>query len=494
MHLKSALDWTIAQAKQEFQALSNIIDSSLFTFAGEKFSLRLLIWLIGQVILVLLVANAVKQLLKKRILPRFGLAIGTQESLSAITSYIIATVGLLIVLETAGINLSSLAVFAGALGLGFGIGLQNLASNFISGLTLLFEQPIKIGDYVEVDQFAGTVEQIAIRATTIRTINGVFAIVPNSRFLDTSVVNWSYRDPKCRIAIPVQTTEESDSLTVMEALLAAARQEARVLSSPSPEVYFKGIQGDGLKFELLVWIEHPIEMDAIKSALQFLIEAEFRDRAIDTRIVSSVELTNLPLLFQHLTVDVINKSVDSDRPMAKTLSDKNVPTKPIEGWMLRDLLRKVSYFQQCNAMELRQIIEKGYRKKLGSNEIICRENDPGDSFYIILLGSVEVFVESIDRQVAVRRTGEFIGEMSLLMGTPRTATLRTLEETVLFVVDRENLQSLLTNHHELADKIAQELSQRQETLKSLGIELNPTTKEETPFEQIRKRIQALFGI
>ena len=482
MHPKSALDWAIAQAKQKFQALANIIDSSLFTFGGEQFSLRLLVSLIAQAILVLVVANAVKQLLKKRILPRFGLAIGTQESLAAITSYIITTVGFLIALETAGINLSSLAVFAGALGLGFGIGLQNLASNFISGLTLLFEQPIKIGDYVEVDRFAGTVEQIAIRATTIRTIDGIFAIVPNSRFLDTSVVNWSYRDPKCRITIPAQATEESDSLTVMEALLAAARQESRVLSSPSPEVYFKGLQGDALKFELLVWIERPIEMDSIKSALQFLIEAEFRDRAIDTRIVSSVELTSLPLWLQQLTVE------------AKTPPAELVPTKPIDGWMLRDLLRKVSYFQQCSDVELRQIIEKGYRKKLSSHEIICRENDPGDSFYIILLGSVDVCVESIDQHIAVRRAGEFIGEMSLLMGTPRTATLRTLEETVLFVVDRENLQSLLINHHELADKIAQELSQRQETLKSLGIELNTTTKEETPFEQVRKRIKALFGI
>ena len=494
MHPKSALDWAIAQAKQEVQALANIIDSSLFTFGGEQFSLRLLIALIAQVILVLVVANAGKQLLKKRILPRFGLAIGTQESLAAITSYIITTVGFLIVLETAGINLSSLAVFAGALGLGFGIGLQNLASNFISGLTLLFEQPVKIGDYVEVDRFAGTVEQIAIRATTIRTIDGIFAIVPNSRFLDTSVVNWSYRDPKCRITIPAQATEESDSLTVMEALLAAARQESRVLSSPSPEVYFKGIQGDALKFELLVWIERPIEIDSIKSALQFLIEAEFRDRAIDTRITSSVELTNIPLWFQQLTVEAINNSATRNRAITKTPPAEIVPTKPIDGWMLRDLLRKVSYFQQCSDVELRQIIEKGYRKKLGSHEIICRENEPGDAFYIILLGSVDVCVESIDQHIAVRRAGEFIGEMSLLMGTPRTATLRTLEETVLFVVDRENLQSLLTNHHELADKIAQELSQRQETLKSLGIELNTTTKEETPFEQVRKRIQALFGI
>jgi potassium-dependent mechanosensitive channel len=487
MNLQSPLDWTITQTKGAFQALLDSVNGSLFTFAGENFSLGLVAALIAQASLVLLIANAVKQLLKKRILPRFGVAIGTQESLAAITSYLVIAIGFLIVLDTAGINLSSLAVFAGALGLGFGIGLQNVASNFISGLTLLFEQPIKIGDYVEVDQLAGTVEQIAIRSTTIRTINGIFVIVPNSRFLDTSVVNWSYRDPKCRITIPVQVADDSDSLTVMEALLAAARQEPRVLSSPSPEVYFKGIQDDALKFELLLWIQHPIEMNSIKSSLQFLIEAEFHDRAVNPRVTPTVAIANLPALLQ-----AAYGTTNGDRSPNETASEVS-DVKPINGWMLRDLLRKVSYFQQCSDVELRQIIEKGYRKKLAKGEIICRENDPGDSFYIILLGAVDVYVDSIEEHIAVRRAGEFIGEMSLLMGTPRTATLRTLEETILFVVDRENLQSLLTQHHDLADKIAQELSQRQEALKSLGIQVNVMTKGETAFEQIRKRIQAIFG-
>lgn len=487
MQLQSALDWTIASAKHFFQALLNFFNISLFTFGGEKFSFSSIIELIVQAIAVLLIAGAIKQLLKQRILPRFGLEVGTRESLSAITSYIVTIIGFLVVLETAGINLSSLAVFAGALGIGFGIGLQNLASNFISGLTLLFEQPIKVGDYVEVDKLAGTVEQIAIRCTTIRTINGVFVIVPNSRFLDNNVVNWSYRDPKCRIAIPVRVAEESDSLTVMEALLCAARQESRVLSSPCPEVYFKGPKKDTLRFELLVWISDPEEMDSIKSALQFLVEAEFRDRAIDTKIAESVVLENLPTLAALLQPPTPGETNGS---RANAIGSE----KPIGGWMLRDLLRKVSYFQQCGDIELRQVIEKGYRKKLASGEIICRENDPGDSFYIILSGSVEVFVESIAKQVAVRRAGEFIGEMSLLMSTPRLATLRTLEETILFVVDRDNLQSLLKNHHELADKIAEELSQRQEALKSLGITIGTATPEETPFNQIRKRIAAIFGI
>ena len=484
MELKSTFTWVIVQVKQIFQDLLSAFNSSLFTFAGEKFSLGLVTELVIQVIIVVILANAVKQLLRQRILPRFKLEIGTRESLSAITSYIVTVIGFFIVLETAGINLSSLAVFAGAIGIGVGIGLQNLSSQFISGLTLLFEQPIKVGDYIEVDNLAGTVERIAIRATTIRTINGMFVIVPNSRFLDNNVVNWSYRDPNCRIEIPVRVAEENDSLTVLEALLTAARQEPRVLPSPSPEVYFKGTGDGALKFDLTVWIGNPIEMDSIKSALRFLIEAEFRDRAIDPKTVTGLTIENLPSLAALL---------QAPHPINGLVKQGEVEA-PIAGRMLRDLLQKVSYFQQCGEVELRQVIEKGYRKKLTIGETICRESDPGDSFYIILSGSVEVFVESISKQVAVRRAGEFIGEMSLLMGTPRTATLRTLEETILFVVDHSNLQSLLKNHQGLADKIAEELSHRQEALASLGITIGATPKEDTSFHQIRKRIQSIFGI
>jgi small-conductance mechanosensitive channel len=505
MQFQSALDWAKEQVKYLVQSLLNAFNISLFAFGGEKFSFGSITELIAWAIVVLAISSTTKQLLKQRILPSFGLEVGTRESLSAITSYIVTIVGLLIVLQTTGINLSSLAVFAGALGIGFGIGLQNLASNFISGLTLLFEQPIKVGDYVEVDKLAGIVEKIAIRSTTIRTVNGIVAIVPNSRFLDNNVVNWSYGDPNCRINIKVRVVEESDSFTVMEALLAAARQESRVLSSPSPEVYFKGVKKDTLRFELLVWIQNPIEMDAIKSALQFLVETELRDRAIDTKSApTAVLLENLPMLTALLqlpnkqtTNGTIVASGDSASAPGNGLRAPNSTTaseKPIGGWMLRDLLRKVSYFQQCSDVELRQVIEKGYRKKLASGEIICRENDPGDSFYIILSGAVEVVVESISQQVAIRTSGEFIGEMSLLMGSPRTATLRTLEETILFVVDRDNLQSLLQKHQDLADKIAEELSKRQETLKSLGITIGATNIEETPFNQIRKRIRAIFGI
>lgn len=163
-------------------------------------------------------------------------------------------------------------------------------------------------------------------------------------------------------------------------------------------------------------------------------------------------------------------------------------------WKLEDLLRQVSFFARFGDVELRQLIDQGYRKTLSSGETICRENDPGDSFYIILSGSVEVFVESIGKRVAVRQAGEFIGEMSLLLGIPRTATLRASNKTVLFVVDQRNLKSLLKKYRDLADQISEELSKRQETLERLGIKLSDSETEASATDQVRQRIQAIFGI
>ncbi len=284
---------------------------------------------------------------------------------------------------------------------------------------------------------------------------------------------------------------------ITEVLLAAARQEPGVLSSPSPQVWFKGYGEEGMDFELLVWINQPAEIQAIKSALYYLIDTEMRSRHIEPghpernlRIHNPEALVSL---FRQLQTPGVTNGSSSMHNQSATDKPKPESESP-KTWMLADLLRQVSYFENCSDLELRHIIEEGYRKTLPADETICRENDPGDSFYIILSGTVEVFVESIGKRVATRKSGEFIGEMSLLMGTPRTATLRTLEETMLFVVDRDNLQSLLAKHEELADRISEELSKRQETLERLGITVSSTEEDETPFAEIRKRIQSIFGI
>ena len=492
------MDWIVTKTQGILTALSQVFTAKLFEFGGKPFSLSSIVELIFFVLVALLVSRTISEWIKLRLLVRFRFERGTREAIASVLNYVLASVGFLIVLQSAGINLSSLAVIAGALGIGFGFGLQNLASNFISGLTLLVEQPIKVGDFIEVDNLLGTVENISMRATVVRTIDGLFVIVPNNRFVEKNIINWSYRDNKCRLHIPVGVAYGSDSVLVTEALLAAARRESRVLSYPSPKVWFKGFGESSMDFELLVWIDNPPETDFIKSALHFLIEWEFRRCSIEIPFPQQeLHIRNIrelnPLFQNHATEPDVQNGKIPTRNVTGLEHKKPIPKSP-NNWTLRELLRRVSYFENCGDLELREVIEYGYRQLFPSDQIVCLENEPGESFYLILSGSVEVFSQRADKYIATLHAGEFFGEISLLMGTPRTASIRTLEDTILFVVDRNDLQTLLVNHPNLADQIAQKLSERQDSLRNLGLLTDTTDLQETPLERIRKQINTIFGI
>jgi hypothetical protein len=425
-----------------------------------------------------------------------GMSRGSREAVGAVIHYLLAALGFLIVLQTAGINLSSITVLAGVLGIGVGFGLQNLASNFISGVTLLVEQPIKVGDFIEVEKLLGTVEKISIRSTIVRTIDGVFVIVPNIRFVENNIINWSYQDPNCCIHIPVGVAYGTEPVLVTEALLAAARMESGILYNPSPKVWFKSFGDSSLNFELLVWIDEPENSEPIKSTLHFRIEHEFRERGIEIPFPQR----DVNIRYPEALGAWFDKDSSGEGANGKVYSHKNTPSEPkkqapksLSNWTLRDLLRRVTYFESCTDLELRRLIEYGYRQLFPTGQIVCQENDPGDSFYIILSGSVEVFSQRAEKYIATIHSGEFFGEMSLLLGTPRSATVRTLEDSILFVVSHNDLQQLLVEHQELADEIAQKLSERQQVLRNLGL-LDEGASEETPFIRIRKQIQTLFGI
>ncbi|MEG4250012.1 cyclic nucleotide-binding domain-containing protein [Microcoleus sp. Pol10D4] len=494
-----------ARADHFFENWSGAMTTPLFYIGDAHLSISAIVKLIILAIFALIIAKIISEGIKRSLLVRMGLDRGSREAISTIISYILATLGCIFVLQSAGINLTSLTVLAGVVGIGFGFGLQNLASNFISGLTLLFENQIRVGDFIEIDNLLGTVETISIRSTVIKTIDGLFVIIPNIKFVETNIINWSYRDARCRLHIPVGVAYGSDPVIVTEALLIAARMESNVLSHPSPKVGFHGFGDNALNFELLVWIDKPQESDAIKSAVNFLIDYELRHRKIeipfpqrDLWLRNPQELTKLfhpnkddnsnGKLFPH------NAKHSAELKSNSTVSEpKNPGSKSPNNWTLRDLLRRVTYFEQCTDLELRQLIEYGYRQLFPAGQIICKENDPGDSFYIILSGAVEVLSQKAGQYIATLHEGEFFGEISLLLGTPRTATVKTSEDAILFVVERHDLQKLLREQPNLADQIAQKLSERQQALRDLGL-LYGDSLGQTPFIKIRKRIQVLFGI
>ncbi|WP_334311655.1 cyclic nucleotide-binding domain-containing protein [Kamptonema animale] len=491
------MNWIVIETQQMLKSFDKVFTTPLFYLGDKHLSLSAIVQLLFLALAVFVIARVLSEWIKRGLLVRMKLDRGSREAIAALSTYILAACGLIIVLQSAGINLRSLTVVAGVVGIGFGFGLQNLASNFISGITLLFEHQIRVGDFVEIDHLAGTVENISIRSTIIRTIDGLFVIVPNIKFVENNIINWSYKDPKCRIRVPVGVAYGTDPLLVTEVLLVAARMEPNVLSHPSPKVWFQKFGDSALNFELLVWIDHPQESDQIKSALNFLIEHELRNRGIeipfpqqDLWLRNPQELNKL-FRYSHSETEITDGIAFAQN--SSISEQKKSSSKSLNHWNLRDLLRRVAYFEQCTDLELRQLIEYGYRQLFPAGQTICQENDPGDSFYIILSGTVEVLSQRADKYIATIHEGEFFGEISLLLGTPRSATVRAMEDSILFVVERHDLQKLLVEQPSLADQIAKKLSERKQALQALGL-FDESSSEQTPFIRIRKRIQTLFGI
>src|SRR5207245_5904601 len=168
-----------------------------------KLSLLQIFLLVALLIAVFWISSRTKRFLFNRLLAQSGLDRSLQYAIAQVISNIVLVVGIFIVLENTGIHLAALTVFAGAVGVGVGFGLQNIASNFISGLVILAERPITIGDRVEVAGIVGRVQQIRARSTVIMTSDNIAMIVPNTKFIDSPVTNWHYGDPRVRFRLPV---------------------------------------------------------------------------------------------------------------------------------------------------------------------------------------------------------------------------------------------------------------------------------------------------
>ena len=492
------MEWLQQQGSRLTRFFLDLYKAPLFELGeGKYFTLDLFIQLVFYAVIAYFIGSLISRLISKSILSRFKIDRGTKEAISSVTGYLIAGVGFLIVLRGAGIDLASLAVVAGVLGIGIGLGFQNIASNFISGITLLFEQPLKVGDLVEVDDLRGIVEKISIRSTVVRTLDNVFVIVPNQKFIENNIVNWSYRDKKCRVHVPVGVAYGTDTTLVTEALLAAARRHPRVLPQPTPKVWFKEFGDSSLNFEFLVWVDDPPSIPQFTSDLNFSIETELNLRDInipfpqrDLHLKNPQELIPIFQGANNLKFSDHDSSINS----TETENTESTDSKSLATQSLGNLLRQITFFQNCTPRQIRELIEQGYRQMLPPTQVICHEGDPGNSFYVILSGSVEIYSEKLNKHIVNRHAGEFIGEMALLMGIPRSASIRTNEQTTLFVVDHTNLQKLLSNHPQLADQISAELATRSESLEKMGILPEKIDSEQGMFKWVRQRINTLFDI
>ncbi|MCT7951059.1 mechanosensitive ion channel [Ancylothrix sp. C2] len=465
-----------------------------FKIAGAELTISSIFQIILWLTLLILFTRILKKFLKSRLLVKFKIDEGNREALSTIISYAFAVLGFILILQTTGFNLASIAVIAGGLGVGIGFGLQNITNNFVSGLTLLVERTVKVGDFVEFDGLSGYVKEIAIRATIIRTLDGSDVVVPNSKLVENKLVNWSLESYTGRIHIPIGVAYESDPLLVTEILLKSAYMESAVLSDPAPKVIFNGFGDNALHFDLQVWINRIDQKIPVTSSINFIVEYNLRQQGI-----------NIPFPQRDLWLrnpEVLNFG-RRQREVPQELAEvhhRPIPSPAVKPLALRDLLRQVTYFQNLTDLELRQLIEIGYRKRLLASEILFHEGDPGNAFYIILSGSVEVYVEKINKHLTNLTAGKFFGELALMLGIPRTATVRAKEETILFVITNKGFEKLLRENPELSEVMVQELgkhqeelAQRQQQLREMGL-VNAAEDDKNLRVWVRKRLKNLFSL
>ncbi|AIY06735.1 putative small-conductance mechanosensitive channel [Planococcus sp. PAMC 21323] len=287
--LRSLLNWATTYGILLFMIFYFSDSGWMFDRLFELGNVEITVFLLILVVLIVSLANRASKIITRYILPnvyqRYDLDRGVSYTFDRMFHYTVMAIAIIVSLTTVGLNLGALTVFAGVLGVGIGFGLQNIASNFISGIILLFERPIKVGDRVIIDELIGDVEKISMRSTVIKTIHNEHVIVPNSYFLEEQVVNRSYGDPRMRLVIPVGVAYGTDADKVKRVLIQAVGEEQQIngviLLDPEPFVNFATFGESSLDFELMVWIDNSNQVIVTKSALNFRINRLFAEHDIE---------------------------------------------------------------------------------------------------------------------------------------------------------------------------------------------------------------------
>jgi small-conductance mechanosensitive channel len=204
-----------------------------------------------------------------------------QVALVKLSKFVLLVLAFLLALNAVGIDLTALAVFGGALGVGLGFGLQRIASNFISGFIVLFDRSIRPGDVITIDNTFGWVQELHARYVVVRDREGVDRLIPNETLITTEVINWSYSDPNVRVKVPVSISYEDDPERAMALLLEAAKASPRVLAEPAPAARLMSFGDSGIQLELRVWIKDPQEgLANVRSDINLALWRLFREAGI----------------------------------------------------------------------------------------------------------------------------------------------------------------------------------------------------------------------
>lgn len=258
-----------------------VLDYPLFKLGKSSITLWAILLNVLLVVSFFVATAKLKAWLIASLSQKKGINISNWRAAITLGYYGLLGIGLVGILQTTGLDLSFFTVLTGAIGIGVGFGMQTIISNFVSGIILLLEKPLKLGDRIEIGEVSGNVHNISVRATTIITNNNVAIIVPNSDFISKQLINWSYSGNTVRISISVPVSYDSDPELVKKLLLEVAKQEPGVLETPGPMVRLSKFGDSGLVFDLLVWTqEYADRMGALRSLLNFAVLKSFKENKI----------------------------------------------------------------------------------------------------------------------------------------------------------------------------------------------------------------------
>jgi len=264
-----------------FNSVWDFLQKPIFTVSGQGISIVSFFYFIVVIIFSVVLSRLIVRFLQNNVYSKSDIERGAQYTLSRLVKYITVTIGFLIALQMIGFDLSVLAVFGGLFGVGIGFGLQNIFSNFASGIILMLERPIQVGDIVELDGILGKVEEIRFRVAVVNTFDNESIIVPNSDLVSEKVTNWSYGgDTTLRLRIPIGVEYGTEIEKVEDILLEIAGEEEKALNEPEPQVFFKEHADSSLNFELRVWVSDPRDRITVHDNIRREIDRRLKEAEI----------------------------------------------------------------------------------------------------------------------------------------------------------------------------------------------------------------------
>ncbi|MBL69757.1 MAG: mechanosensitive ion channel protein MscS [Verrucomicrobiales bacterium] len=265
-----------------YEVAHRVLTFHLFKMGEGHVTLGGLLFLGILFVLIIIGERVFRERVIMRIFDKTDLPESLEYGIARIIGYVLMLIGFYMAFQVVGVDLSSLAFIAGAVGVGIGFGLQNIINNFVSGVIILAERPIAIGDRIEVGGTAGRVVKISLRSTTVITNDNITMIVPNGDFISQTVTNWSHGDPKVRIRIPIGVAYGTDPQLVERLLLEVAHEHPKTLDQPKPVVLFEAFGDNSLNFELAAWTsEMTTRPKRYMSELNFAIEKKLRENDVE---------------------------------------------------------------------------------------------------------------------------------------------------------------------------------------------------------------------